>query len=154
MKRFEEGLDVVGAKLDPDVVADFFHPGTEAKPKKGVILRFREARDAQLAAKAAASEAKATVSETRVTLEQRLMDNLLIVAQDGQKASDEEKEELLRLFPHHFLRARSRRSKSQSEEAAVTDAETPESEDPKVTPIESAQPAAENVDNDDQEEAA
>ncbi len=80
MTRFEEALKEVGNRLDPDLVADFIHPGSEEKPEKGVILRFREARAAQLEAKAAHAESKSAAHAAREVLDDQLMDNLLTVS--------------------------------------------------------------------------
>ncbi len=128
MTRFEEALKEVGDRLDSDLVADFIHPSSDEKPGKGVILRFREARAAQLEAKAAHAESKSAAHAAREVLDDQLMDNLLTV-------EDEEREDLMRVFPQHILTGKKRGVAGDSSDESAVEAEAGDEE--KVTSIES-----------------
>ena len=102
MDRYEQALDDLGRQLDPQVKADFLNDGADGKPK-GVIVRFRAARQAQLDAKASTTSSRGAASLSRDALEVQLLRNLLTVALDAAGRSDEERAELLRIFPQHIL---------------------------------------------------
>lgn len=105
LKRYEKALTDLGSALDPQVTADFLNAGQNGQPA-GAIVRFRAARTAQLAAKAATATGKGASQTTRDVLELQLQKNLLSVALDALGRTPEERVELIRIFPQHILEGR------------------------------------------------
>lgn len=105
LTRIEKAFTDLGSGLDPAVVNLFIYPGDPNDPSKpkGMIVRFRGARQAQLAAKAQTNEAKTKSGGTRDALEVQLMLNLLAVAQDAAPRPEAERAQLRKLFPQDLL---------------------------------------------------
>ena len=105
MARYEQALGELGGQLAPAVVAAFVAPGdpNNLAVPRGVIVRFRAARAAQLQAKGLATTAKSAAHGSRDVLEVQLQINLLTVAIDGAGRTEAERAELLRLFPQHII---------------------------------------------------
>jgi len=103
MTRYQQALTDLGSQLPPAVVNAFVQPAAPGVTE-GVILRFRAARAAQLAAKGQTDASKSAAHASRDALEIQLMKNLLTVALDAVDKSDTEKANLRGLFPQHILR--------------------------------------------------
>jgi hypothetical protein len=107
LKRYEDALNdaAVGGRLLPKVKADFLNNGADGKPK-GVIVRYREARQAQLDAKGVTSTSKTAAHTSRDALEIQLQVVLLAVALDAAPRPAAERTELRRIFPQYLLEGR------------------------------------------------
>jgi len=96
------------AELPPSFIKAFLaEPGGENGPG-GVIPRFRAARAAQLTALGAKTQGKLAVGSERKALENRLYQNVLLVASRLIDAGPEELAAAERLFPVHRLFKRKR----------------------------------------------
>ncbi len=103
MTRFEQALTDLGSQLPAAVVNAFVQPAGPGVTE-GVILRFRSARAAQLAAKGETAAGKSAAHASRDVLEIQLMKNLFTVALDAVDKSETEKQSLRALFPQHLLK--------------------------------------------------
>lgn len=103
MTRYEQALTDLGSNL-PQAVVDAFVLPAGPGVTEGVILRFRSARAAQLAAKGETAAGKSAAHTSRDVLEIQLMRNLFTVALDAVDQDDTQKANLRALFPQHLVK--------------------------------------------------
>jgi len=115
LKVFEQALEELGDQLPEDVVQAFLAPIDPDVPESGgTIVRFREARSAQVNLQETTGDRRDEAAQKRRALEWQLTKNMHIVAIAIAGKSEEERAAGMRLFPTHLLGSIRRKRKSKA----------------------------------------
>jgi len=117
---YEQALEELGDQLPEDVVQAFLAPIDPDVPESGgTIVRFREARSAQVNLQEATGDRRDEAAQKRRALEWQLTKNMHIVA-IAIAGKSEERSAAMRLFPTHLLGSirRKRKSKDKPKDGA------------------------------------
>jgi hypothetical protein len=114
---FEQALEELGDQLPEDVVQAFLAPIDPEVPESGgTIVRFREARGAQVNVQETTGDRREEAARKRRALEWQLTKNMHLVAIEIAGKGEEERAAGMRLFPTHLLGSSRRKRKSQEHE--------------------------------------